>query len=100
MPVLGYRGYSGGYLPYPNPEILPVAISTKLVKVQISSSYDSIVGRLCLSSYRNSYDGIKICLKVLLKVAKDGKNERNEVDMFQHAPIETLLTSCKFTLSL
>lgn len=97
--MLGYRGYKGAYLPYANSETLPVGITTKLVKVQISSSYDSIVGRLCLSSRRNSYDGIKICLKLLLKVAKDGKNECNEVDMFEHAPIETMLTSCKCTLT-
>ncbi|XP_037039072.1 uncharacterized protein LOC119076430 [Bradysia coprophila] len=96
MPVLGYRRYSGGVAligATPNLSQLTAEISAKLVKVQISSSYDSIFGRLCLSSYRNSYDGIKICLQLQLKLTKEGKNERNEIDMFEHFPIETMLTS-------
>lgn len=96
MPVLGYRRYGGTGGPYPPPPNLPVEISVKLLNLNISSSYDNINGRLCLTSQRNSFDCIKICLKLYLKLAKDGANTAcNEIDLFEQFPIETELCSRK-----
>lgn len=78
----------------PQPLMSP-EVCGEFVKIKISSSYDKITGRLFLNydTRRCTYDGIKIRLNSHLKpiVAERLTATCNEMDLFEHCPIETTL---------
>lgn len=98
MPVLGVKRYNGtvALIYHPETAPLPCGLDAKFERIQISPSYKGITGRLHLNSQLFRYDSIKVCLQLHLKLSKQGKNERAEIDMLPQCPIETMLTSCKF----
>lgn len=97
MPLVGLGGYilkSRHGAQQSQPSLQP-EIFGEFTKIKISTSYDKISGKLFLNydTHLYSYEGIKIRLNLHLKpiVAERLNATCNEMDLFEHCPIETTL---------